>query len=86
MRVNAANIAAKPDPSHVKRAEQTAHDEAMGALQRTAEDVVPFRGWVRKLTGAERHSKKVANAIAAGIARRAFLKGIRFAQGCSGSA
>lgn len=58
-------------------------DEAANALQRTAEGIVPFRGWIRKLTGAEKHSNAVAAAIAAGTMRRGFLKGIRFARDCS---
>ena len=37
-------------------------DQAVGAVQRTAQDLIPFRGWVRKLSGAERYSKKVAAA------------------------
>jgi O-acetyl-ADP-ribose deacetylase (regulator of RNase III) len=53
-----------------------------GALQKTAEGVVPFRGWVRKLSGAERYSRKVAAAIAAGTVRRAYLKGIASGKGC----
>jgi hypothetical protein len=56
---------------------------AVGALQRTAEGVIPFRGWVRKLTGAERYSKRVAAAIAAGTVRRGFLKGLAAAQKCA---
>ena len=54
----------------------------VGAVQKTAEGVVPFRGWVRKLTGAERYSKQVAAAIAAGTVRRAYLKGLSQAKGC----
>lgn len=53
-----------------------------GALQRTAEGVVPFRGWVRKISGAERYSQQVAAAIAAGTVRRAYLKGLARGQGC----
>jgi hypothetical protein len=37
---------------------------------------------VRKLSGAERHSKQVAASIAAGTARRAFLKGMATSQQC----
>ena len=54
----------------------------VGAVQKSAEGVVPFRGWVRKLSGAERYSKQVAAAIAAGTVRRAYLKGIAQAKGC----
>jgi hypothetical protein len=60
-------------------------DAAAGALRHTTEGLVPFRGWVRKVTGAERYSKSVAAAIAAGTVRRAFLKGLRVAQKCEGS-
>jgi len=55
---------------------------AMGAVQRSAEGIVPFRGWVRKLSGAERYSRQVAAAIAAGAARRAFLRGLAQGKGC----
>jgi hypothetical protein len=54
----------------------------VGAVQKTAEGVIPFRGWVRKLTGAERYSRQVAAAIAAGTVRRAYLKGMAQAKGC----
>lgn len=57
-------------------------DAATGALQRTAEGVVPFRGWVRKLSGAERYARQVAAAITAGGVRRGFLRGLAVAQGC----
>jgi hypothetical protein len=56
------------------------------ALKNTAEGVIPFRGWVRKLTGAERYSREVAAAIAAGTVRRAYLKGLGSAAGCAAPA
>ncbi|MCZ8233784.1 MAG: hypothetical protein ACK520_16900 [Inhella sp.] len=52
------------------------------ALQRAAEGAVPFRGWVRKLSGAERQERRVARAIEAGEARRAFLRGLSVGQAC----
>lgn len=57
-------------------------DVATGALQRTAEGVVPFRGWVRKLSGAERYSRLVTASIVAGGVRRGFLKGQAVASHC----
>lgn len=75
--------ATSANPGLVERGTGLAQAEAIGAVQRTAEGIIPFRGWIRKLTGAERYSKKVAAAIAAGSARRAFLKGIQFARGCT---
>jgi DNA-binding PucR family transcriptional regulator len=52
-------------------------DASLDAIRRTTESVIPYRSWVRKLTGAERSSKLVGNAIRAGNLRRAFLKGLR---------
>lgn len=57
-------------------------EAATGALQRTAEGVIPFRGWVRKLTGAERYARHVAAAITAGGVRRGYLKGLAAAKAC----
>jgi hypothetical protein len=59
---------------------------ATDALRSAAEGVIPFRGWVRKLTGAERYSRDVAAAIAAGTVRRAYLKGLAQAAGCEAPA
>jgi hypothetical protein len=67
----------------IERGTDAAGGAAVGALRRTAEGVIPFRGWVRKLSGAERYSKRVAAAIAAGTVRRAFLKGLGVAQNCN---
>jgi hypothetical protein len=57
-------------------------DAAVGAFRHTTEGIVPFRGWVRKLTGAEKYSREVAAAIAAGTVRRAYLKGLGLAGAC----
>jgi hypothetical protein len=67
----------------IERGTDAAGGAAVGALRRTSEGVIPFRGWVMKLSGAERYSKRVAAAIAAGTVRRAFLKGLGVAQNCS---
>lgn len=60
-----------------------AEDASVSAVRRTVEGFVPFRSWVRKLSGAERHSKRVSSAITAGTMRRAYLKGLRQGQGCA---
>ena len=70
------------NPGLIERGSTAVGDAAVGALRSTAEGLVPYRGWVRKLTGAERYSKEVAAAIAAGTVRRAFLKGMRAERGC----
>ena len=74
------------DPGLVARGTSMVGDAANDALKGAAESVIPFRGWVRKLDGAERHSKAVAAAIAAGSVRRAFLKGVGQTLGCQAPA
>jgi len=61
---------------------RTVVKESVSAIRKTTEGAVPFRNWVRKLSGAERKSKAVAAAITAGSIRRAYLKGIGQANKC----
>lgn len=70
------------EQSKTARAKAAVGNAAAGALQKTVEGAIPFRGWVRKLSGAERHSNQVTAAIAAGTARRAFLKGLALGKAC----
>lgn len=70
-------------PGLVERGSTAAGDAAVGALKGAAEGAVPFRGWIRKLSGAERYSRDAAAAIAAGTIRRAYFKGIRAAGNCA---
>lgn len=74
------------NPGLIERGKDEIDNAATGALKGAAEGVVPFRGWVRRLTGAERHSREVSAAIAAGIVRRAYLKGFGQASGCQAPA
>jgi len=71
------------DPTLAERGADAASDAVIGAVRSTTEGVIPFRSWVRKLTGAERYAKEVAAAIAAGTIRRAYLKGLGQAGGCA---
>ncbi len=56
---------------------------ALGVMSSAASDVIPFRGWVRKLTGAEQHDHLVQASIVAGAVRRGYLKGLGEAKGCN---
>ena len=71
------------NPSLIERGTGAAGNAAVGALRGAAEGVIPFRGWVRKLSGAEKYSREVAAAIAAGTIRRAYLKGVGQSMGCT---
>jgi hypothetical protein len=44
--------------------------------------VIPFHGLIREVSGANSRDRQLAAAIAAGAARRAFLKGYGQARGC----
>lgn len=69
----------------LERGADQAGKASINMISDTTTGIVPFRGWVRRLTGAERHSKRVAAAITAGSLRRAYLKGYARAQGCPAS-
>jgi hypothetical protein len=73
----------KTDESFMDKASDVAEDQAVGAVQRTAEGLIPFRSWVRKLSGAEKYAKHVSACVTAGSVRRAFLKGLATSQHCT---
>jgi hypothetical protein len=75
--------AASPDDALVERGADLLVDTVHGALQGALAGLVPFRRWVRQLTGAERYAREVAAAIVAGSVRRAYLKGLGDAGGCA---
>ena len=54
----------------------------LGAVASAASGAIPFRGWVRQLSGAEKHDNLVNAAITAGAVRRAYLKGLGETHGC----
>lgn len=56
---------------------------AVGEVKGQAQDLLPFRGWVRKLSGAERHRKALDGAIKAGGVRRGYLKGVGMRMNCA---
>jgi hypothetical protein len=70
------------DKSLVERGGVLAGNAALDAIKGAAEGLIPYRSWVRKLSGAERASKAVAAAIGAGMVRRGFLKGLLQSQTC----
>ena len=66
--------------------ERVADAAAKGALDLVRDamtDLVPGRSWIRRLSGAERHSDLVQSTIQAGLMRRAFLKGMGMQQNCA---
>ncbi|WP_426168374.1 hypothetical protein [Pseudoduganella sp. R-34] len=68
--------------SHLDASKEAIGDAATGALARTVEGAIPFRGWLRKLSGAERQSRKAQSAILAGKVRRGYLRGLMDSNSC----
>lgn len=52
------------------------------AAQEAIGSFIPFRGLIREVSGANSQQRKIQNAIVAGTARRAFLKGVGQQRGC----
>jgi len=63
-----------------------ANEAVLGAAAGAAQDLIPMRSWVRRLSGAERHDKLVSAAITAGGVRRGYLKGAGEARNCQTTA
>lgn len=59
-----------------------AADAALGAVESGVTGWIPFRGLIRKATGAESHEKKYNRAYKIGAQRRTYLKGYGLAKGC----
>ncbi len=57
----------------------------LGVVANTVSDVIPLRGWVRRLSGAEAHDEQIRQAIKAGMVRRGYLKGLYNAGTCKGN-
>jgi len=73
---------APPPGSRAARVTDAASDLALGAVRDLATDFIPGRSWIRRLTGAEQHSRAVQDAIQAGRMRRAFIKGTGMQRNC----
>lgn len=83
------DVDAAPDANSttlLERGTQHVSQKATGALRTTTEGLIPFRGWIRKLSGAQKHSEAMTAAVAAGIVRRAYLKGYGGKMGCAAPA
>lgn len=73
-----------PDGSTMgERAGDAASKAALDAIRDTTTDFIPGRSWIRRLSGAEQHSRHVQAAIQAGRMRRAFLKGVGMNRNCA---
>lgn len=57
-------------------------EQTIDAAQDTVNDLIPFRSWVRRLSGANRAEREALRAFANGQQRRTFLRGYGASLGC----
>ena len=68
--------------SRGKKVADAAYGAGVSGVRDTTRHVLPFRGWIRKLTGASRHDKALEAAVRAGGVRRGYLKGVGMRMNC----
>jgi hypothetical protein len=67
------------DESLSKKLANETYNLARGAVS----GLIPYRGIVRRVTGAEKHARAINEALLAGAVRRSYLKGFGEALGCA---
>ena len=72
------DLAKGDDKSVSKRVSDVTFDLARGAVS----GLIPFRGVVRYVTGAEKRAREINEALIAGTVRRSYLKGYGEMLGC----
>lgn len=73
-----------PDnPTLNERGQDALAEAALDAIRNAATDFIPYRSWVRQLSGAQARSKVVQDAVEAGRLRRAYLKGLGMRANCA---
>lgn len=71
------------DRNWSERGADLATDAANDAVRGTG-DILPFRGWVRSASGANRAEREAIRAFEMGQMRRSFLRGYGSSLGCRG--
>jgi hypothetical protein len=77
-----ADVNEQVDKSRAKKREETAGRVA-GTV---AGGIIPFRGLIGEVTGANAERRRYALAVYAGTVRRGFLKGVGLERGCKAPA
>lgn len=71
-----------PDRNVWDRSGDFVEEQTIEAVQDTAADLIPFRSWVRRISGASRAEREALRAVANGQQRRTFLRGYGASLGC----
>jgi hypothetical protein len=78
-----ADAPVQSDETLGQKAGDGAANLALGSVASAASDFIPFRSVVREATGASAHERRMRAAYERGIQRRAYVKGVGAAMGCS---
>lgn len=79
--IAALDAALGPDLDAPDTKERSAVDELFSDAVGNAVEL-PYRGIIRKITGAEKRDRRIAKTVVAGLARRSFLKGVYLKSDC----
>lgn len=71
------------ESSLTDKAADTASDSLLDAVADEARGLIPYRGWVRRLSGAISYDKKLKAAYEKGAHRRTYLKALGSMKGCA---
>ncbi|MBA3067432.1 MAG: hypothetical protein FP825_03000 [Hyphomonas sp.] len=76
-----------PDLDQVPEEDEESSSDGAGLLSSAIGGLIglPYRGIVRRISGAEKRERELRKAILAGMVRRAFLKGLARDAGCPGA-
>jgi hypothetical protein len=73
---------AGPDRNIWDRSGDFAEEQTVEAAEDAVEGLIPFRSWVRRISGANRAEREALRAFANGQQRRTFLRGYGASLGC----
>ncbi len=57
-------------------------EQTISAAESTAQDLIPFRSWVRRISGASAAERDALRSVSNGQQRRTFLRGYGASLGC----
>ncbi len=71
-----------PDRNAWDRSGDFVEEQTIEAAESTAQDLIPFRSWIRRISGASQAERDALRAVANGQQRRTFLRGYGASLGC----
>lgn len=72
-----------PEGTMTSKGGKMASDATLTAVRSATTDIIPMRGLIRKISGADKHQKALDRAFSAGHVRRAYLKGVGMNKNCA---